>query len=96
MCGLAASSERGSAAIRARAARVLAHLLLDNPQCKQRVLVIPLEASPAAAGGRHLLMPRCVANLSQALLSDGATSPKYLLLSAVRVHSDPLIHRDGV
>ena len=71
--GLAASSERGGAAVSARAARVLAHLLLDNPQGKQRVLAIPLEASPAAEGGPRLLMPRCLANLSQALLSDGVS-----------------------
>ncbi len=70
--GLAASSKRGGAAISARAARVLAHLLQDNPQCKQRVLAIPLDASPTAGGGPRLLMPRCLANLSQALLSDGA------------------------
>ena len=73
MRGLAASSERGGAAVSARAARVLAHLLQDNPQCKQRVLAIPLEASLTAAGGPQLLMPRCLADLSRALLSDGAT-----------------------
>jgi len=72
VAGLAASSERGGAAVSARAARVLAHLLLDNPQFKQRVLAIPLEASPAVAAEPRLLMPRCLANLSQALLSAGA------------------------
>ena len=77
--GLAASSERGGAAVSARAARVLAHLLLDNPEFKQRVLAIPLEASPAAAAGPRLLMPRCLANLSQALLSDGAICARLTL-----------------
>ncbi len=94
VAGLAASSERGGAAVSARAARVLAHLLLDNPAFKQRVLAIPLEASPATAAGPRLLMPRCLANLSQALLSDGATCARLALEPSMQP-SSLLLHFHG-
>ena len=75
----------------ARAARLLAHLLLDNPQCKQRALTIPLEVPESSAGSPQLLMPRCLANLSAALAPKGMPPPpskrtkeKYLLLPTLR------------
>lgn len=75
MRGLAAGSSGGGAAVSARAARVLAHLLLDNRQCKQRALTIPLEMPESSSASPLLLMPRCLANLSAALAPTGVPLP---------------------
>ena len=69
--GLTASASGGSAGVSARAARVLGHLLLGNPACKQRALTIPLELPAHSAAAPQLLMPRCMANLSEALSPTG-------------------------
>ena len=52
---------------------MLSHLLLENPQCKQRVLSIPLELTALASSGPQLLMPRCLTNLSDALSPQGTS-----------------------
>jgi hypothetical protein len=57
-----------------RAAGVLSHMLDGNGPVKRRLLSVPLEIPKFASSAPPAhLMPRCVAHLSRALGSDGAT-----------------------